>query len=246
MNIILFDKTESCDNRIVLSDRRARHIRSVLGAKTGETVRVGMLNGPRGNGAIEDITDEKITLLLTLDEQATPAPRTDLILALPRPIMLKRVLKQAACLGIGRIFLINAARVEKSFFQASLLEESNYIPFLHEGLEQAADTHLPQVTIFRRFRHFIEDYLPEVTSRYEARLVAHPETENALHGHVRVKKETRILIAIGPEGGWVDFELDMFRSHGFTPVSLGPRILRVDMVLPYVIAQIDMLRAVPA
>ena len=145
MNIILLDPAELTDNRVILRDRRADHIRSVLGAACGDTLRIGIINGPMGTSRVVSITADAVELETSHTGPAPPRPDTDLILALPRPIMLKRIFSQAATLGVGRIFLINASRVEKSFFSASLLHRENYYPLLLHGLEQAVDTMVPEV-----------------------------------------------------------------------------------------------------
>jgi RsmE family RNA methyltransferase len=171
MNVILFESHElRPDNTVILADRRSEHIVKILALKPGDTARVGLVNGPIGSGEILTIEEEKgtarIVLRFTSKEETPARPLCDLILALPRPIMLKRIFSQAATMGVGSIYLINGNRVEKSFFQANLLKKENYRTFLLQGLEQAKDTLLPEVNIHKRFRPFIEDFLPQVTHQY--------------------------------------------------------------------------------
>ncbi|MDH5297845.1 MAG: RsmE family RNA methyltransferase, partial [Desulfobulbaceae bacterium] len=189
-----------------------------------------------------------LRVVLEVSAAAPPPPKSDvdLILALPRPIMLKRILAQATSMGVGRIFLINANRVEKSFFNATLLEAANIEECLRLGLEQAVDTRLPQLSLHHRFRPFVEDRLPELAGECPVRLVAHPDTDLRLNEAAPHPLAQRVLLAIGPEGGWVNFEIDMFRARGFTPFTLGPRILRMDTAVPALLAQIDLLRLLPA
>ena len=106
-----------------------------------------MINGPVGTGEIVSIKNTEVALRFTPEGPPSEQPPLDLILGLVRPIMLKKILAQAASLGVGRIFLINANRVEKSFFGASLLKDQRYRSYLIEGLEQAKNTCLPQVSI---------------------------------------------------------------------------------------------------
>jgi len=117
VNLILIHPDEITAEQVELSDRRAEHIYKVLRSKEGDLVRVGVINGRMGLGRIKGLYDRKVLLDLTLSEKPLPPPPIDLIIAMPRPIMLKRVLSQASSLGVSRIFLINANRVEKSFFQ---------------------------------------------------------------------------------------------------------------------------------
>jgi RsmE family RNA methyltransferase len=246
MNLILIDPQEIKEHSVTFTDRRATHIRKTLRSKKGDTIRVGIINGLIGSGLVRKIEPGLVVLEIKTDTPPPPKIPTSLILALPRPIMLKRVLAQTASLGIEKIFLINANRVEKSFFKASLLTEDNLREYLLLGLEQAIDTRLPEISIHHRFRPFIEDYLPETTRDCPIKLVAHPGGEKTLTPSLLPEPASPALIAIGPEGGWVDFEIDLFRQQGFSCFSLGPRILRVDTAVPAILSQFQLLRALAA
>lgn len=236
MNIILIHPEEADGNRVILRDHRARHIRKVLKGKPGDTLRVGLVDGPMGSGLIRHLDAEQVELQLNCHTPPPAKAATDLILALPRPIMLKRVLAQATSMGVGRIMLINANRVEKSFWQSSLLATEQLTAALQQGLEQAVDTRLPALTLHRRFRPFIEDQLPGMNQEYRLRLLAHPGAEPTPRATATLPDHSRRLLAIGPEGGWVDFEVDCFRRQDFQLFSLGSRILRVDTAIPALLA----------
>ena len=244
MNIILLDPSEIQNNRVILKDRRGEHIRKVLNGARGDILRTGIINGPMGTSTILNITSEEVELETNHTGNTPERPATDLILALPRPIMLKRIFSQAATLGVGRIFLINANRVEKSFFSASLLQENNYSEHLLHGLEQAVDTLVPQVSIHNRFKPFVEDLLPEIISSTSVRLVAHPGPFPSLPGTIALPLNKKVIIAIGPEGGWVDYEIEKLQQQGFQPFTMGRRILRVDSAVPALLSQIDLLRQI--
>ena len=247
MNLLLFEPEEMMsDNTLVLNDRRSEHIIRVLGCEIGDIIRAGMVNGPVGSGEIVSITrgqeNPEVLLRFTAESEAPDQPQIDLIMGLVRPIMLKKILAQAASLGVGSIFLINANRVEKSFFGARLLKEGNYRPYLLEGLEQAKDTFLPKLTIHNRFRPFVEDYIPTIAKTYTTMLVAHPEAPKRLKQLKAMGMKGRTLVAVGPEGGWVDFEIEEFLAQSFEPISLGNRILRTDTAVVSLLAQLMMLR----
>ncbi|OKY75466.1 MAG: 16S rRNA (uracil(1498)-N(3))-methyltransferase [Desulfobulbaceae bacterium DB1] len=242
MNIILLDQSEIRNNRAVLRDRRSEHIRKVLGSMVGDTLRTGIINGPTGTSTIVAVNNETVELATDHSGPQPERPLTDLILALPRPIMLKRVLSQAATLGVGRILLINANRVEKSFFSASLLQGENILQHLLFGLEQAGDTLVPEISVHNRFRPFVEDLLPTLTSDCPVKLIAHPGPFPFLPQVVELPLRRKTVLAIGPEGGWIDFEVEKLQQAGFKPFSLGPRILRVDSAVPVLLSQIDLLR----
>jgi 16S rRNA (uracil1498-N3)-methyltransferase len=102
-------------------------------------------------------------------------------------------------------------------------------------LQQARDTRLPLVSIHKRFKVLVEDDLDGL-AHPGTRLVAHPgatttiEAAPALAGtrDAALAADDRVLLAVGPEGGWTEFELTLLQRHGFRAVGLGPRPLRSD------------------
>ena len=232
MNIILFEKDELDDGHVFLRDHRAKHIVKILHSTIGDSVRIGMIGGPVGTGKIVQLESKYpflVDLLVSVSEKPVPAPAIDLLLALPRPIMLKRILSQVTALGVGKIFIINANRVEKSFWEAGILDSVEYRPHLIQGLEQAVDTRLPEILISRSFKDFAEQKLPAMAGDYRHLLLAHPGAKKSLSACIAMHgKAGRVLYAIGPEGGWVDFELEKFAHSGMHTFSVGARILKVD------------------
>jgi RsmE family RNA methyltransferase len=228
MNLILCEAREiSSDALLHLTDARARHVRAVLRASVGDTLRIGLLDGPKGRGVVVAIDEDGVTMGCEFEEGAPPRPAVDLLLALPRPKVLQRLWAQLAALGVGRIILTNASRVERHYFDTHVLDEATYRPLLIEGLQQASDTQLPRVSIHKQFRVLVEDELDGL-SNDGLRLVAHPHVDRPLASIAREASLPRALLAIGPEGGWNPFELELLRHHRFEPISLGPRILRTD------------------
>lgn len=230
MNIILAEAGEVADNRLTLADYRAKHIVKVLRAEIGDRVRVGLINGTMGCGIISAIQKKhpfSVELELSLNDPPRSRPTLDLILALPRPIMLKRILSQVTALGVGTIHLVNANRVEKSFWEAGILQPEEYRSHLLHGLEQAVDTSLPEIQLHPQFKPFIEDFFPGLALRYHHLLLAHPTGGQRL-GEVIDSRDGRIVMAVGPEGGWVEYEVKRFQEQGFSCCTIGERILKVD------------------
>ena len=150
MNIILAEAAEIVDGRLTLTDHRAEHIVRVLRAEIGDRLRIGVINGRRGTGTVAVLQTRppfSVTLAARACRTVGEMPPIDLILALPRPIMLKRILSQVTALGVGTIHLINANRVEKSFWEAGLLQPEEYRVHLRHGLEQAVDTRMPEIRL---------------------------------------------------------------------------------------------------
>ncbi len=248
MNLILLHPRELTNQHVTLTGRRAEHIRKILRATVGDTLRVGVLDGLLGTGCIREMAGNTVVLNVQLTSEPPPLPPTDLILAVPRPIMLKRVLAQAASMGVSRIFLVNANRVEKSFFSSTLIQSNDFTEPLCLGLEQAIDTRLPELSVHPRFRPFVEDLLPGLLRDCPTRLLAHPEGDRTMAQAAEGllgQPDQRAILAIGPEGGWVDFEVQRFKEQGFMPFSLGARILRVDTAVPALLGQLSLLRQIP-
>ncbi len=228
MNLILCDAGEvGAGGMVTLTDGRAAHVRAVLRAQPGDSVRVGVIDGPKGRGEVLAIGDDGVVLRCQLDAIVPVPPAVDLLLAVPRPKVLRRLWAQLAALGVGRIILTNASRVERPYFDTHVLEASTYRPLLIEGLQQAGDTRLPLVSIHRQFRILVEDALPPALSG-EVRLVAHPGEDRSLLTLARQPDRRRAMLAVGPEGGWNAFELALLQQRGFESVGLGTRVLRTD------------------
>jgi 16S rRNA (uracil1498-N3)-methyltransferase len=227
MNVILLDEHDGVDtSHATLTDARATHLLDVLRVTPGQTVRVGLLDGPLGTGTVEFAGDGRVTMRCVFETETPSRPRVDVLLALPRPKVMRRLWAQLAALGTGRIILTNAERVERHYFDTHVLTEDCYRPLLIEGLQQARDTRLPLVSIHRQFKILVEDHLDDLVPS-SVRLVADPNATCSVASALADSSD-RVLIGIGPEGGWNEFELRLLESHGFTRVGLGPRTLRAD------------------
>jgi 16S rRNA (uracil1498-N3)-methyltransferase len=233
LNLILLEPGEvDAAGDITLTGPRARHLLTVLRVAPGAHVRVGVIDGPRGSATVQSSGNASVTLRCAFDPDAPERPRADLLLALPRPKIMRRLWAQLAASGVGRIILTNAARVERDYFDAHILTPACYRPLLVEGLQQARDTRVPAVSIHKRFKVLVEDELDGLFEADGLRLVADPSAQTsvsaAIGEHARRAANTRILIAIGPEGGWNSFEIELLDAHGFQPVGMSPRTLRTD------------------
>ncbi len=208
-------------SRVRLTGRRLRHVIDVHRAAAGDELTVGVAGGRVGRGRVLSLDAEALEMEVTLDrDPPAPLPLT-LILALPRPKVLNRVIAGVASLGVKRVYLVNAWRVEKSYWKSPRLDHLRDQLIL--GLEQAKDTILPTIELRRLFRPFVEDELPSVARDTRA-LVAHPGASRECPRDVR----SPITLAIGPEGGFIAEEIASLERVGFEPVSLGPRVLRVE------------------
>jgi RsmE family RNA methyltransferase len=227
MNLLLLTEGDRVsEDRFAVRDQRLRHIQDVLHTQPGQQLRVGLLGGDTGTGQLLELDKHQALFAVSLDSPPPPKLPLELVLALPRPKMLRRILRTVAECGVPRLHLINSYRVEKSYWQTPVLAPAATRGFLLQGLEQARDTVLPEVNCHRRFKPFAEDVLPSLTAGKRA-LVAHPGDHPPCPRQVNVPT----LVAIGPEGGFIPYEVDKLREAGCEPVSLGPRILRVETAL---------------
>ncbi len=234
MNLILLhDDDYIADTVAVLTGRRLRHVLDIHRARVGDTLRVGKLGGLIGEGRVRSLTTEMLELETHLDQQPPVPLPISLLLALPRPKMLKRVLQSVTSLGVKDIYLINSYRVEKSFWSSPLLQPEKLQEHLLLGLEQTCDTVLPRVHLKKRFKPFVEDELPRLVAGTSA-FVAHPVAANVCP----VGSSGPVTLAIGPEGGFIPFEVDKLQECGFLPVSLGKRILRVETAVPVLLSRL--------
>ena len=235
MNLLLLEPAEVRDDgTALLTGRRHDHARAVLRVQAGETLRVGVRGGSCGTGEVLSECAEGLLLRVTLDAPPPPRAGVSLVLAMPRPKALRRVIPAAASLGVDRVVLVNAARVEKSYFDSKVLDPAYLDGLVDLGLEQSRDTLPPRIEIRERFRPFVEDEL-DVWAGNSVRLVPHPAARAAVP---RVDGTRRVTLAIGPDGGWVPFEVDLLARAGFAPVSLGARVLRVEVAVSYTLGRI--------
>jgi RsmE family RNA methyltransferase len=224
VNLILFDANDiQADATVEATGVQARHLVSVLKVMPGQQVRIGVIDGPMGVGTVTSIGDGRVTMDCTFDRETPERPQVDLLLAVPRPKVMRRLWAQLSALGVGQIILTNASKVERDYFDTHLLEPEGYRPLLLEGLQQARDTRVPVVSIHKQFRKLIESDLDALFPQGR-RIVAHPDGQGSIADNLGSSTE-RVLLAVGPEGGWNDFELSLLRTHGFTPVTIGPRTL---------------------
>ncbi|MGK9049467.1 MULTISPECIES: 16S rRNA (uracil(1498)-N(3))-methyltransferase [Stutzerimonas stutzeri subgroup] len=234
MNLLLLDAADFvADNRVLLRDRRLTHLQQVHRAEAGEQLRVGRVGGNMGSGQLLRLDAHEAELQVSFDQPPPAKLPVTLLLALPRPKMLRRVLQTVAAMGVPRLVLLNSYRVEKSFWQTPFLEPAAIHEQLILGLEQARDTVLPEVIIEKRFKPFVEDRLPQLAADTLG-LVGHPGD----FPHCPRAVTQPVTLAIGPEGGWIPYEVDKLAAAGLRPVQLGERILRVETAVSALLARL--------
>ncbi|WP_447652076.1 16S rRNA (uracil(1498)-N(3))-methyltransferase [Pseudomonas abietaniphila] len=234
MNLLLLEDADFiASDRVVLRDRRLKHMQEVHRSEVGDSLRVGRVGGLLGSAELLRLEPREAELSVVFDREPPAKLPLTLILALPRPKMLRRVFQTAATMGVPKVILVNSYRVEKSFWQTPFLEPAAIREQLILGLEQARDSVLPEIVIEKRFKPFVEDRLPAIVDGTLG-LVGHPGDFPACPRGV----EQPVTLAIGPEGGWIPYEIDLLRASGMNPVQLGERILRVETAVTALLARL--------
>lgn len=233
MNIVLLDprQTES-DVWSISSKRQLEHLTQHVDVHVGDKLKVGIREGKRYLTQIIEITDQVIRLK-PLQEETVPAklPVT-LIVALPRPKVLRRLIMDAVTMGVEKIILLHSYRVDKSYWQSPFLQQLDQ--YITLGLEQAGDTIAPQIELYKRFKPFVEDVLPTLISNDCPAYVAHPYID----AKMPYALDHACTIIIGPEGGFIPYEIELLIKNGCQGVSLGNRILRTETAISYVLGRL--------
>ncbi len=235
MNLILLFQEDFIDNTNVvrLQGRRLKHVLEVHRASVGDELCVGVLNGQIGVGKVTLLSQTLLEMEVRLERAPPPALPLTLILALPRPKVLRRVLRSVSAQGAKKIILLNCFRVEKSYWQSPFLSESSVKEQLILGLEQTRDTMLPEVLLRPLFKPFVEDELPGIVTGMLA-LAAHPAASEPCPRDVK----STVTLAIGPEGGFIPYEMEKLVACGFNPVQMGERILSIETAVPALLARL--------
>jgi RsmE family RNA methyltransferase len=231
--LLLEDGDFVAADRALLRGRRLKHLHDVHRAVAGDSLRVGRLDGLMGTGQLLRLDAHEAELSVALDQPAPAKLPITLLLALPRPKMLRRIVQTISAMGVPRVVLLNSYRVEKSFWQTPFLDALAIREQLILGLEQARDTVLPEIIIEKRFKPFVEDRLPALTAG-SLGLIGHPGAYPPCPRAV----EQAVTLAIGPEGGWIPYEVEMLQKAGLQPVQLGERILRVETAVTALLARL--------
>lgn len=233
MNIVLLDprQTES-EIWTISSKRQLEHLHTHVSVKVGDTLKVGIREGKRYLTEIIDISENSIQIKPLKEESFPEKLPVTLIVALPRPKVLRRLIMDAVTLGVDKLILIHSYRVDKSYWQTPFLQQLDH--FVTLGLEQAGDTIAPKIELYKRFKPFVEDVLPTLISTQCPAYVAHPYTDLKMPYAV----DQSCTVIIGPEGGFIPYEIDLLIKNGCQAVSLGNRILRTETAIPYVLGRL--------
>ena len=236
MNLMLLSSADfTAPDRVCITDRRLHHVNNVLRSQLGDQLRVGLVNHRWGLGTIIKLNSEQLEMEIVLDRQPPVPLAIKLVVALPRPPSLRKIIQQATSMGVKQFIFIQSSRVEKSYWTSSALQENDVKNQMLLGLEQAGDTLMPQIELHRQFKPFIHERWPELIQQTTP-ILADP---NPTPSMVTKASSAAFTLVVGPEGGFIPYELDTFRQLGCVGISLGERILRVETAVVALIARLS-------
>ncbi len=235
MNIVLLEPNQitTTDNIWQIENQRQlQHLQQHIQLNCGDTLKVGVRNGQRYLTEVISVSEQQIRIR-PIQVEAIPAKLpVHLILALPRPKVLRRIIMDAVTLGVERISLIHSYRVDKSYWQSPFLQQlDDYVTL---GLEQAGDTIAPEIQLYKRFKPFVEDVLPTFISDQKPAYVAHPYAEQQMPYAI----QHSCHLIVGPEGGFIPYEVDLLQKNGCQAMSLGNRILRTETAVSSILGRL--------
>lgn len=236
MNIMLIDKNDLSGSFFKVKGRRLEHIKTVLKAQEGDSVKCGLIGASLFNASILKISDNYAEFQIISGTETAPPPplKMTLVMALSRPKSFRKALHAAVSSGIKTIYVINSWKVDKSYWTSPLLSGKELEEEIILALEQSCDTIIPKIEFKRLFKPFVEDEIPDIIKGKKAYL-ADPEADESCPYGI----QGEFVVASGPEGGFTAYENDMLKKSGFIPVNLGKRILRVEVAIPFLTGRIS-------
>lgn len=235
MNTLILPKVAINNNTATITNpAQLRHLKTVLNATVGDTLKIAQLGGCLGTAKIVGWDDDGCVLgEVRLDTLPPAKLGVTVVLALPRPKVLRRLVIDMTALGVDRIVLVNSVRTDKSYWSSPLLERLD--EFVLEGLQQGVDTIPPLITLSRRFKPFVQDELPDIIKTGQA-VVLHPYADLSFYDSV-CERGLPCVVVIGAEGGFVPYEIELLGSVGVTSATLGQRILRTESAVNAVLGR---------
>lgn len=238
MNSLIILPNEINGDLAEMHAERAAYLMRAHQLENGIELRAGVWGGQRGHATVLEASPNFVKLQFKASEPPLPREPLHIIVAIPRPQTVKKVLHLATTVGAQALHFVRSDRVERSYLDSHILKEGLQLELL-QALEQACDTVPPEVHVHTRFRPFVEDTLPTLMRQYACArgLVAHTGADSKISPQPSSEQDG-IFVAIGPESGWNDFEIELFAKAGFKTVSLGQRMLRVEFALAVLVGAV--------
>ncbi len=229
MNICLFSPQE-INQPLSVNDQRGKHIIKILHKTAGDTFTAGIINGHSGTATITQIKDQQIFFDFNPTGNGKELFPLKMLIGFPRPIQLKRLLRDMAGLGVCQVHLAATELGEKSYLESDLSQPENAYKMLLDGTVQAGSTHVPEIFIHKSLKSAVEFIKNSGPHKHMICL----DNVNASGSLVNYFKQTQtdsttnIVAAIGSERGWSKNERTLLEQESFIRLSMGNRILRTE------------------
>ena len=250
MNICLFEQ-EEIGRPLAANDERAQHIIKILHKSVGDSFYAGVIGGRAGTATITKI-DGAIHFTFTPQSDGKPLFPLHMIIGFPRPIQLKRLLRDMAALGVSSVRLCGTELGEKSYLKASLSDPAEVYKMLLDGTVQAASAHVPEPFVYPTLAECLDNIdcnrsqencsqaknaaaLPQsdASPKSAAPLLLALDNINpaqSLGSFLRANPPAGrpVFAAIGSERGWSPAERALLEERGFARLGMGNRVMRTE------------------
>ncbi len=240
-SLIVFD-SEFVDSSVIrIAAPRIDHLWRAYLSLCGQEIRIAVFGGSRGVAIPRKVDEEELILDIVSLEPSLPLRPIDLVVGLSRPQTVKKVIQTAVMVGVRSLHLVRTEHGEKSYGTSHLLEADSLRGETIKALEQIGEGLSPTISVHQSFRIFCKSGLRALTDADATlKILAHPGGLPLGSGE-RLLESNAAVIAVGPEPGWAAGEIDAFEALGFTRVGLGPRVLRVELALSFLLGQLQVL-----
>ncbi len=241
MNSLIILARECVGNKeAILTGDRARYAFETHELRQGTSCRVAILGGLRGEGLVAEATAERVVMALTLSLPSLERVPIDLIVGVPRPQTVKKVIQAAVMLGVRSLHFVRSELGERSYLQSRSLSDEGVLEESVKALEQIWDSGMPTIEVHRTFSYFMSNKLPLLTKERDvACLLADPSGREITITDKPLMR-TEQVVAIGPERGWSESEIELFKNSGFSVVGLGARVMRVEVAMVFLLGQLQL------
>ncbi len=233
MNFLLFNENEvSADKSCaIISHDRLEDLKKRFIFKENQEINIGVVGGNRGKGILKKISDD--SAMFDIDLSILPMKKKDieLVVSICRPQTNKKIIHIATSLGIKDVSFVRGENIPKSYIQSTSLSQENIKKECLLAMEQTGDTIFPNIEIYSSIYKYFN------TKEFSRKCCVVADTQNLSEIEFRDFRDVD-CIAIGPESGWTDKEVKYFHEKLFRSVSLGERILRVEIATTYLLGKI--------
>lgn len=245
MNVLVLLPDEiTTPSQAVVANERLQWVHESYSLTEGLRIPAVVYGGMTGTATVVHVLPDRVEFEIAMHSPPPKRLPLELVVAVPRPQTVKKVLHAATVFGVQRIHFIRTALVVKSYLDSRALSAECIFTETVAALAQCGDSVAPAVEVHRLFAPFIQDYLPALMQDGESAggmgifadtgLAEHRASVDVLKG------KRRIVLAVGPEKGWTDHERMQFRELGFIPWSLGERVVRVDTAVVAFLGQMQL------